>query len=67
MTSAGNKTLVVWNPGPEAIRQLSDIDPAAYKDFICIETANAAVDKVLIESGQQHSLTAVFQVKKSQA
>jgi glucose-6-phosphate 1-epimerase len=67
MTSSGNKTLVVWNPGPETVRQLSDIDAAAYKDFICIETANAVVDKVLIESGQQHSLTAVFQVKKSQA
>jgi glucose-6-phosphate 1-epimerase len=67
MTSTGNKTLVVWNPGPETVRQLSDIDAAAYKDFICIETANAVVDKVLIESGQQHHLTAIFQVKKSQA
>jgi len=65
MTSTGNKTVVVWNPGPETVRSLSDIAPEAYKDFICIETANAVIDQVTVEAGQQHSLTAAFQVKKS--
>jgi glucose-6-phosphate 1-epimerase len=66
ITSGGNKTLVVWNPGPETVQSFSDIDASAYKNFICIEPANALVDKVLIAEEQQHSLTATFQVKRIQ-
>tara|TARA_B100000795_G_scaffold173618_1_gene130937 strand:+ start:33 stop:941 length:909 start_codon:yes stop_codon:yes gene_type:complete len=65
ITSAGTETLVVWNPGWETASLLSDIDDTAYKKFICIETANAVVDKVLIGPGDSHSISAKYQVKKS--
>ena len=65
ITSAGTETLVVWNPGRETASLLSDIDATAYKNFICIETANALVDKVLIGAGACHSISAKYQVEKS--
>ena len=64
VTSAGTETLVVWNPGKETASLLSDIDATAYKNFICIETANAVVDRVLIGAGSCHSISAKYQVKK---
>ena len=65
ITSAGTDTLVVWNPGKEITSLLSDIDATAYKNFICIETANAVVDKVLIGAGCYYSISAKYHVKKS--
>ena len=65
ITSAGTDTLVVWNPGKEITSLLSDIDATAYKNFICIETANAVVDKVLIGAGGYYSISAKYHVKKS--
>lgn len=65
ITSVGNESLVVWNPGRESASLLSDIAATSYKKFICIETANAVVDKVLIAAGGCHSITAKYQVKKT--
>jgi glucose-6-phosphate 1-epimerase len=65
ITSAGTETLVVWNPGRKTASLLSDIDATAYKNFICIETANALVDKVLIGAGACHSISAKYKVEKS--
>ena len=65
ITSVGTETLVVWNPGKEITSLLSDVDDIAYKNFICIETANAVVDKVLIDAGGHYSISAKYHVKKS--
>lgn len=65
MTSAGNHTLVVWNPGPETIKSLRDVDEAAYQNFLCVETANAVVDKILVEPNQTYSLGVSYQVKRT--
>ena len=65
ITSVGTETLVVWNPGKEITSLLSDVDATAYKNFICIETANAVVDKVLIDAGGHYSISAKYHVKKS--
>ena len=64
ITSVGTETLVVWNPGKEITSLLSDVDATAYKNFICIETANAVVDKVLIDAGGHYSISAKYHVKK---
>ena len=60
----GSNTTVVWNPGPETIKSLSDMIANAYQAFICIETANAAKDLITLEQGQSHCLKARYQVKK---
>ena len=37
--SIGFKDLVVWNPGPDKVKTISDLDAKEYKKFICIESA----------------------------
>ena len=65
ITGQGNKTTVVWNPGPETIKSLADLDNTACQGFICIETANAADDIVLLGEGECHTITAIYQVEKT--
>lgn len=36
---SGFQDLVIWNPGPGKARLLSDLDPDAYRSFLCIEAA----------------------------
>ena len=59
----GSNTTVVWNPGPETIKSLSDIPATTYQSFICIETANAGKDLITLEQGQSHCLKADYLVK----
>ena len=59
----GSNTTVVWNPGPETIKSLSDIPATSHQSFICIETANAAKDLITLEQGQSHCLKAEYLVK----
>jgi glucose-6-phosphate 1-epimerase len=53
---------VIWNPWQEAIADFSDLDKENFRDFICIETANAANDKVILEAGQSHTITAIYKL-----
>ena len=43
--SIGFKDVVIWNPGPEKAKTISDLDANEYKKFVCIEPA-AIIDPV---------------------
>ena len=47
---------VVWNPGPERAKSMPDLEPTAYRDFICVESANAGACSVRLEPGASHRL-----------
>lgn len=36
---SGFQDMVIWNPGPAKARLLNDLDPDAYRSFLCIEAA----------------------------
>lgn len=62
ITSRGSRSAVVWNPWVERTRQLGDMGgPEAYRQMLCIETANAAEDVVLIVPGGRHTLEARYE------
>lgn len=56
LTSCGSDSTVIWNPGPEKARQLSDFAAQDWKSMVCVETANALQDFRLLNSGQSHTL-----------
>ncbi|WP_404362281.1 D-hexose-6-phosphate mutarotase [Marinobacter sp.] len=56
LISAGSDSTVVWNPGPEKARRLSDFPDTAWKAMLCVETANAANDYRVLNEGQSHTL-----------
>ncbi len=55
---SGSKVTVVWNPWVETASQMSDLYPEAYKEFLCIEPANAyaGIDIIRLEPAQTHTL-----------
>lgn len=63
IASQGSKTAVVWNPWSEICAQMADLENEAYKNFVCVETTNAADDVVTIAPGETFQLVAVYLVE----
>lgn len=55
--SSGSDSAVIWNPWTEKSRRLSQFADDAYRDMLCIETANAATDFIRLPPSQQHELS----------
>lgn len=53
---SGSKSTVVWNPWEEKARAMKDLGGEEYKNFVCVETANAGEDTVTILPGEDHKL-----------
>lgn len=62
VTSSGSTTTVVWNPWSKSVTKIADLDKNSYKEFLCIETANAADDVQTIPPGGSHTMTARYEV-----
>lgn len=61
--STGSASAVVWNPWTDKTIRLGDMgEPEAYRSMVCIETANAARDIVLLPPGGRHAMTAAYTV-----
>jgi len=63
ISSTGGHTTVVWNPWSETVSSIKDLDDDSYRQFICIETVNAADDNVVLAANEQHTLSAVYSVE----
>ena len=56
INSKGSNSAVIWNPWIEKSKRLSQFDHQAYKEMLCIETANADKDHVRLGPGARHQL-----------
>lgn len=63
ISSPKSTTAVIWNPGQEKSIAMADLSADAYKQFVCIEAANTACDKVVVRAGHSHSLTVNYAVE----
>lgn len=59
----GSASAVVWNPWIEKGSNMSGMEPKAYKEFVCIETANAFDDFVMLDAKESHSLKASYNLR----
>jgi glucose-6-phosphate 1-epimerase len=48
---SGAASTVVWNPGPEKARALSDVDPDAFQRFVCLESGDVGDGRVTLPPG----------------
>jgi glucose-6-phosphate 1-epimerase len=55
-------TTVVWNPWSELAAKMADIPDDAWPGFLCVETANAGSDAIVLEPGTTHAMTATISV-----
>ncbi|MDH4944350.1 D-hexose-6-phosphate mutarotase [Sulfurimonas sp. C5] len=58
--NSGSKSVVVWNPWIEKCARMSAMQAESYKEFVCIESANAYEDKRIIQPNQEHILKTIL-------
>lgn len=56
----GSRSLVVWNPGEAGARDIADLPDDGWRNFVCLEPANAGEDAIELEPGQRHRLSHVI-------
>ena len=58
--SKGSRSTVVWNPWIEKSKRMPDFGDQEFRETVCIETANAGRDDVVVEPGATHTLGALI-------
>ena len=58
----GSRSLVAWNPGAEAAARMADVGDG-WRDYVCLEAANAGPDVVTIPAGGRHVLQQTLSVQ----
>lgn len=54
---------VVWNPGPDKVIELTDIEDADWDGFVCVEAGNVGENAVHLEPGQSHTMSLIVDVR----
>lgn len=62
LQTSGGRSLVVWNPGESGIAAIADAPADAWRDFVCLEAANAGEDVIELAPGQRHTLQQTLRV-----
>lgn len=61
--STGSHSTVVWNPGQTLCERSADLRDDAYRSFICVETANTAINTIIIQAGHSHTISAEYSIQ----
>jgi glucose-6-phosphate 1-epimerase len=65
LATSGSRSLVVWNPGEQGIAAISDAPVDSWRDFVCLEAANAGEDVIELAPGEIHTLQQIVSVAPS--
>lgn len=63
LNTVGSDSAVVWNPWCEKGSKMSGMRADAYREFLCIETANAFDDSRVIKVGESHTLGVTLSIE----
>jgi glucose-6-phosphate 1-epimerase len=63
VAKSGSHSTVVWNPWIAKTAGMSDMAPDEWKQMVCVETANAADNTLVLQPGYSHSLFTTISVK----
>ncbi len=59
----GSRSTVVWNPWVDKSKAMPDFGDDEYPRMVCVETANALADAVVVAPGEEHRLAAEVSVE----
>lgn len=62
ISKSGSQSTVVWNPWLEKSAAMSDMGEQAYRHMLCVESANAASNRIELQPGDSHSLQVNYRV-----
>jgi glucose-6-phosphate 1-epimerase len=60
---SGSDSTVIWNPWIDKTKGMSDMAADGWRQMLCVETANAADNAVLLSPGASHKLAAKIRVE----
>jgi glucose-6-phosphate 1-epimerase len=60
---SGSGSTVIWNPWVDKSKGMSDMEVDGWKQMLCVETANAADNAVVLPPGSSHKLAAKIRVE----
>ena len=63
VAKTNSNTTVIWNPWESGAQKLPDLGPAEWREFLAIETANAAANEVTLAPGATHTMQAHITVE----
>ncbi|MCF7751602.1 lytic murein transglycosylase [Bacillus subtilis subsp. subtilis] len=61
ISTQGSRSLVAWNPGEAGAAKMPDVG-AGWRNYVCLEAANAGPDVVTLAPGGRHVLQQTFSV-----
>ena len=56
IAKTNSNTTVVWNPWESGAQKLPDMDPTEWREFLAVETVNAATNAVTLAPGATHTM-----------
>lgn len=62
INKTGSHSTVVWNPWEQVAQKMGDLGPDGYMHMLCVESANAADDVVVIQPDGAHHLWVQYKV-----
>ncbi|MDQ5965092.1 MAG: putative glucose-6-phosphate 1-epimerase [Cyanobacteriota bacterium erpe_2018_sw_39hr_WHONDRS-SW48-000098_B_bin.30] len=62
LSKEDSATTVVWNPWAEASAKMADMEPDGWQRMVCVETANAGVNAIVLGPGQSHTMQATISI-----
>ena len=64
ISKSGSESTVIWNPWAEKAQQMGDMGVAdEWRQMICVETANALENSVVISPGRTHTMSVEYRVE----
>ncbi len=63
ITKRGSASTVVWNPWQRRAEAIGDMGENGYLRMLCVESANAADDRITIAPGSSHALAVYYSVE----
>ncbi len=64
ISKQGSHSTVVWNPWQFVANKMGDLGQDGYLNMLCVESANAADDTVVLALGKSHQLSVKYEIKK---
>ncbi|MCW8888758.1 MAG: hypothetical protein OQK25_06815, partial [Gammaproteobacteria bacterium] len=63
ITSEGSRSTVVWNPWQESGARMGDLGEAGYRSMLCVESANAADNRLTLAPSETHTLQVTYTIE----
>ncbi|MDX8404331.1 MAG: D-hexose-6-phosphate mutarotase [Mariprofundaceae bacterium] len=60
INSSGSASMVIWNPWDATAKKMGDLGQDGFLKMLCVETANAADDVVVLAAGSTHNMGAEY-------